>query len=40
MNPAGTYEELWDKDGITHHMSIYEISRTTWEQDDSASGTP
>ena len=35
MNAAGTYEELWAKDGTTHHMSIYEISRTTWEQNDN-----
>ncbi len=40
MNPAGTYEELRAKDGITHHMSIYEISRTTWEQNDHPNGAP
>ena len=34
MSPAGTYEEVWAKDGATHHMSIYEISRTTWERQE------
>ncbi len=34
MTPAGSYEEAWAKDGATHDMSVYEISRTTWEQQE------
>jgi ribosomal-protein-alanine N-acetyltransferase len=32
MQSAGSYEEFWPKDGVTHRMLVFEISRSRWRE--------